>query len=124
MEREQKYEHGSLTTSNNEHIAVMEQEIPVFENVEIENMSLAPMYHVGTRVSDFDFALEACQIDKPLTRYRSSIQYELQPYEEKQVTQPTIFLNDESDTTEEVYEIEATQVSRNFNIGFLYFLFL
>ncbi|CAF1094059.1 unnamed protein product [Rotaria sordida] len=95
IEQEQKHEHSTLKILRNEHMTVIQEEIPIFENVQ----TISSNTFANDILSDIDVSLHICQRNKQPTILNTS-----EPFNERN---DKILLNEETKDIDEqlpVYE--------------------
>ncbi|CAF3554936.1 unnamed protein product [Rotaria sp. Silwood1] len=113
IEPKQKFEHSTLTILKNEHFAVIQGEIPIFENVQTANLSLTSNTFVNNILSDNDdISLHICQRNKQPIILNSSHINTLESYDEQDGRRHKTLLNEETrDIDEQLPEYERVTIT-------------
>ncbi|CAF3139432.1 unnamed protein product [Rotaria sp. Silwood2] len=112
IEQERILEHSTSTILRDEHMAIVQEETPIFENVQITNLSISLNTPVNDILHDNDISLHVCQSNQQPIILNSSCTNTLEPFDEQDTKKHKILLNEETkDIDEQLPEYEKVTIT-------------
>ncbi len=102
IEQQPKYEHSTLIVPVDEHIAKIQEDIPIFEVVQTTNLSIPATCNVKEVSDDSDMCLYTPQINEQPVILNSSHVNQLERLYEKYVGKNQVQFNEELNQLEEI----------------------
>lgn len=102
IEQQPKYEHSTLIVPVDEHIAKIQEDIPIFEVVQTTNLSIPATCNVKEVSDDSNMSLYTPQINEQPVIFNSSHVNQLERLYEKYVGKKQVLFNEELNQLEEI----------------------